>query len=164
MNKQETYKMDKDYFLAIFNEDITVRQRKEIIRLMEQRMEYIMRTLFELNGGTVYWYDFDNNCEESDGHFDPDRYRLTVNFTGDWKTGKHIVTDHIENQEFPTRWFYEDFEEEVVKSLAEKKDKVEQKRLTVQQKKEVKQQRAKEVKARIVGKLTPEELSYIKFK
>ena len=159
----ENHKMDKDVFLSVFNDETTVKTRNEVMRLIDKRFCYIVEYLFKLNDVEPDWYDYDNGYDDN-GHFDTVAYGEVTDFTGEWNSPNEIESDELNAQSFPNRWYYEDFETELSLELArmhkEHSDKLEKQRLKREKQKERKELAIKSIKE----KLTPEELSHIKFK
>lgn len=125
-----------------------------------------MEKLIELHGVKLSWYDFDNETgsDGDEGYFDPELYKESTCFEGEWGGTSGIETDELCDQEFPNRWYYEDFEDEVANELKALLEKKEQEKVEARDRKAKKQQRREEMKAIIRSKLTLEELSFIKFK
>lgn len=162
--KANTYKMDKDVFLSIFDDSISVRRQNQIKTMITDRFQYIMETLFQLNGVKFSWYDFDNEAGEGkSGYFDPVDYREETDFTGEWNyVPRGFKSPELDNCAFPNAWYYEDFEQSVIDELTRQKEEKERKAQERKRRKEQTEKRGAELMASIKAKLTEEEIIYLK--
>lgn len=161
---KETHKLNKEEFLSLFDEDIKMKEYKRIIELVDARFAYIMYTLFKLSGIDSHWYDYDNEREEGEnGYFDPVSYKERTGFTGSFGDPK-LDNSYIEDENFPTRWFYEDFEKEIIDDITERKRKEEEKKEKERKKLEKAKAHKEKIIASIKSKLEPHELACITFK
>jgi hypothetical protein len=129
------------------------------LRLLSDRMNYIVHYVFEKVGGKVDWWDWGNEDNEGDFIYAFSPKQLEI--TGSWnkgektkfvsKSGEVLTLDGY----FPTRWLYEDFEEEYTRGLQLYVEKMKEKKNKTKNEKEQEKQ-ALLTSAR--SKLTPEEI------
>jgi hypothetical protein len=145
-------KINKSEFdeLGVYN--LTVVRQKEILKRIDQAF---YDTIVSMSID-VSWVDYDNGYDESDGHFDVECYSEEVRYDGDIKLKPEFENDF---GSFPTRWLWEDTTKEFADIKKSYEDRIEK---DVKKKGEMLQKR-KEVMESIKGKLSKEELKYIKF-
>jgi len=123
---EKVEKLDKDLMDKLFDGSITIKQANELNGKIIDRCNYIVRTIVNIWGkwDDRSWWDFDNEGgnDGSKGYFDPVRYRNEVEFTGEWY-GSCELNYYGNGKVFPTKWIWEDFEEELTKEVAEYKAK-----------------------------------------
>lgn len=154
--------MTKEQFDKLYSPDVTKREYDEIIEVIDQRVDEIVKVMvpdLRKKGG---WYDYDNldyDDEGHRGHFDINKYKEIVYLNGQI----NFPEPYFENA-FPTRWLWEDFESEFRAEV--EKDKTQ--KATEKERKQHAAQKAEEKRfqmtAQIRAKLSKEELKYIKFK
>jgi len=93
---------------------------------IEDRINYVIRTLAKIFGGKIEWWDWNNGGGEVDGHLDMDMFKNdSIQLDGCKKGGKDWVSVIKEGEwefeylEFPTRFLWEDFEEELENGIKE---------------------------------------------
>ncbi len=152
----------KSQFDRLYDENITKKEYDYVIREIDKRFDYICKAILNLNC-QGRWYDYGNADYDNETHtgcFDPEEYKEYIEITGG------NISPKLESFDlsFPTRWLWEDFEEEFKNMLEkEKADKQEK----IKKKKEQKAESLKRremIKNQIKAKLTPEEFKMIRFK
>lgn len=130
-----------------------------------ERMNYILRYCFDYVGATLNWWDFDGYTE---GDFIGAIGDNTVSFTGEWRHGertKFIDTFGKENSlenDIPTRWLFEDFEQEFRNGVQQYKDRQSSLKALKTAKKNKKIEEKQALVASAKAKLTKEELQALK--
>lgn len=153
----------KEEFDLLYDENITKKQYDEIISKIDRRFADICIKFLIKHDGNNWWYDYGNghyDSEVSGGYFDPVEYKDEIEIIGEWIDMPPGFYDNI----IPTRWLWEDWEEEFeqiknefLKKEQELKNKQKENRTKLTEKKQELQKSIKE-------KLTKEELSAITFK
>lgn len=154
------YKLLKEQYMALYDKNISKGRYDNIIQMVENRFDYIMKTICT----KIDWYDYDNGWEETSGHFEPNDYHYNedsyINFHGQYK----MPPPYSNCPDIPIKWLWEDFEDEFKKEIEDYKQSEIIRRESAKQKRaEVKIKKAS-MKEIIQSKLTKEELKYIKFK
>lgn len=137
----------------------------QVVSKITDRMDYITRHCVEVVGGEFDWWDWNSEDYESHsaGDFMLSYDKEIIQIRGLWTCTKNNVFIDKHGNEwgiedgFPTRWLYEDFEEEFTNGLKAYKEKEKQK---AEKAKENKKKRDLEKKALIhaaASKLTKEE-------
>ena len=146
--------LDPDLMKKVIDELLTVKEMNEINWNITDRCDYIIRKIFEIQGGKVEWWDFSNGRDSSDGYFDADRYKTDIRFIGEFKGNwdNFYMTDS-----FPTNWLWENFEDSLTKEVGDWKDKVAIKKEEAKNKKIERENKNKELIKSALAKLTPEE-------
>ena len=129
------------------------------------RANYVIRTTANLFGGKIEWWDWSNGAGEVDGHFDMDWLKDDyISVAGDTKGGNGewvaILKDGGEWElglTFPTRWFWEDFEQELIDGIIKYKEQQKRKVEIDKQKKLTREENKKKLKESAKSKLTREE-------
>ena len=141
--------------------DITKKKYDELMLVLLDRFNYVVRTAMIIMERKLDWYDFDNEGGEyAPGYFDPQNYSENMSLTGVFDgQNDNLYPDYI-----PTAWLSQDFETELKAEF--EKYKKEQKQENEKQKvaKDKSFEKHKELKANIRSKLTKEELNIITFK
>lgn len=105
------------------------------------------------------WFDYDN-CAYRDagvpGKFDPDEYKSEI-FVG----GECCLPDPYDDNSFPTRWLWEDFEEEFNDTVLKYKLEEEKASLIQKQNREELKLKKENIWKSVKQKLTKEELKYV---
>lgn len=161
---KNNYKLTKEEFDSLYDKNITVYKYDEIISKIDERFEYICDKFLIKNykNGNSPWYDYSNidiTRYDSEGYFDTAGYKEKI-----FIRGENIDYPDGYYKSFPTRWLWEDFEEEL-KETIDKAKKKEQKEK--QKRKTYVEERKKKIeilKESIRQKLTPEEFKILKFK
>jgi hypothetical protein len=152
-------KITKEQFDKLYTPDITKKEYDEIIALIDKRFEEICAK-FMRGRNRNSWCSYDNvNDEFQSGVFDPTRYKEYIRLEG-----QYFNLPPGYDNEFPTRWLWEDFEEELEREIKEFQA---QEAIEKENAKAQKIERKKEVillKQSIKAKLTKEEWKIIKFK
>ena len=160
----QTHKMDKAVFMSVFDDGVSVKRNNEVLMMIQERFQYIMETLFRIQGAKLEWYDFDNEGGEGNpGEFDQYRYRYDTHFTGEWSIpSKAITIPELDDYAFPNKWYYEDFEQSVVDKLKSLKEERERKEEERKKRQEESKKREAVLLDSIKKKLSPEEIAYLK--
>jgi hypothetical protein len=142
-----------------------------LAEVISKRMTYIIEFCLKTCNGKLDWWDWRNKEGEENvtGDFihsyDPNTLNVVINWKYENKMvfiDKNDEEQDLEWGEFPTRWLYEDFEDEFVNGIKLRQEKVRE-----QAKKDTaKQQKKKQEKDALIAaakaKLTPEELKALK--
>ena len=146
-------KLDKELMAKLFDGSMTVKQANDLRGKIEDRCDYIVRTLIGIWGkwnDSRDWWDFSNHGGDGpSGYFDEDSYKEEVDFTGEFNyDGGNI---------FPTKWIWEDFEDEETKKSIEWKEKEIRDKENAKARREELAKQKKELIASALSKLTKEE-------
>ncbi len=157
--------LNKELFIQFLNDEMTVKQVKSFTEDLTKRFYYIVHTIAQITGRTVDWFDYDNEGGEyNPGVFETELYRDCVGYVGEFTHKKDMKVrfeDYDDN--FPTYWFYSDFEAQL-KNEQSAFFKQEEKRTNEKNEKLLKnKQDFTKVQNSIKTKLTQEELAYIRF-
>lgn len=157
-------------FKKFVADELTVKEVKSLTVSLNERFKYIIEKIAELTGRSVAWFDYGNNNydkeygDSNSGFFDTDQYHTNVSYIGEFfveKKQAYLLQKY--DNEFPTKWFYQNFENTLENEIAEFI--IEENNKTIQ--KTTNKNKAKEdlqkVQESIRKKLTKEELSYISF-
>ena len=154
-------KISKADFDRLTSDSITKKEYDKLVESIHSRVHEIVE--FMCKGHKLNWYDFSNEGgkEGSPGWFDPNWYKEEIELTGDFEMpdpyGEYPPG-------FPTRWIYEDFEDEFKKTVDGYVDLVKKQKAEEKAKREAKKVKKEEMISIIKSKLSKEELKYIKFK
>ena len=151
-------KITKEEFDLLYDDSITKKQYNEIKNKIDIRVHEIAEKFF-VNFNATSSYDYDNGEDEDDGHFDETLYKDTISFDY-W--GTKYPPGYPDG--LPTRWLWEDFEDELVSTSNEFLDKQAKAKAKAKEAREKDKLRRAELYKSIKSKLTPEELKVIKFK
>ncbi len=152
-------KILKEQFDRLTSDDITKKDYDTLVKDIHSRVNEIVMFMCNKN---FDWYDFSNEggTESSPGWFDPVWYKDFVEITGHIK----FPPPYDNPLGFPTRWIWEDFEEEFKRDVDGYVDVVKERRAAEKAKREArKAEKAKMIEV-IKSKLSKEELKFIKFK
>ena len=154
-------KITKSDFDKLYDPDVSKREYDRIVELIDDRFYEIVKIInpvIETRG----WFDYGNcsyDSEESNGYFDPKEYKSNISVGGEV-----CLCAPLRDNSFPTRWLWEDFEDEFRKSVSDHKLAMENKKAQTK----VARERHKQEKAiaieSIRNKLTEEELKFVRFK
>ena len=152
----------EEQFDRLYDEGITVRERKEILSLVDERFSYLISGLLSIKNKNTGWFDYANYADGNDGHFDKEEYCEYITFDGERLNMKEPY-----RYEIPTRWLWtpdEEVLEEYNREIREyKNEQLAKKEKSKKAREELKIKKA-EMKQIIKAKLTKEELKFIKFK
>jgi hypothetical protein len=161
-------KIAKERFDKLYSEDIT---KKEYDRIIDDINGRFAEIVYKLNPEIKHkgWFDYGNcnyDSSVSGGYFDPEKYKQFIEVGGEEHSGFPEPYNMCEGyyNGFPTRWLWEDFEEEMLKTVNECKQKKINDKIKAKIKKEELKKKKAEFKEIITSKLTKEELKYITFK
>jgi hypothetical protein len=130
------------------------------------RMNYIIRSIFEICGGKLDWWDLKNDDPEYRSSIIKPEINMFDDFVSFYAVGSlknDCIVDKNGNgifirEEFPKRWLWEDFEDEIKNGLAEVKRREELSKLHAQKKEKEKLEKQEQIKQQVLAKLTPEEI------
>lgn len=155
-------KITKEQFERIYYDLITVAELNDTVAAIDKRFSQIMDHIIYNKKHHCQWYDYDNcdyDSEDSHGSFDKERYKDDILFGGE-----NLKVPEPYQESFPTRWLWEDFEEEFAREV----EKALQENLRVKKQTQEKYAKRKADKQALIetikSKLTPEELKLVKFK
>ena len=159
---EKVEKLDKAEFDLVYDENISRLSYEKLREKVISRIGYIWNKILEIQGRKLSdWYDFDNGDRGNAGEFDENRYSEEVTFYGQFESLKY---ESSFSHGFPTRFLWEDFEDEVMETDKREKGEDEQRRVNAKLKMESRKKRLLELRKVIESKLTKEELSAINFK
>jgi hypothetical protein len=134
------------------------------------RVNYVVQKIASIFGGKIEWWDWSNGGGEVDGHFTPDMVDgETIQLDGErpdggeWvallKDEKGKFTEEWEFHwfEFPTRFLYEDFEEELKEGIQKYREQEIKKKEMNKQKKLEKVKNKEKLLESVKSNLTKEE-------
>ena len=155
-------KITKEEYYKLFTPDITKLRYDEIINKIDKRFAEIVLVIAKIDR-LRGWFDYGNcdyDSEESGGWFDPEKYKFNIDVGG---RGVKMPKP-FDNCSFPTRWLWEDFEDEFKQAVYDAKMQDKQKKSEAAAAREDLKNRKAKMKEIITAKLTKEELKYITFK
>lgn len=165
-NVMEDTKITKEQFDRLLADDLMVKEKDFILSLIDKRFGYIMKVV-QPNIINMGWFDY-ANCnyegEESGGYFDIDKYLDTIPVGGEGVKLPSPYSGDIGENWFPTRWLWEDFEEEFKAEVKLEKERKKQERLIKKDKREKRNKEKSIAIKSIKEKLTEKELEFVKFK
>lgn len=152
----------KEQVESLFNGKVIKNEYDKIIHQIDKRFDEICKKFLSIKK-SYGWYDYDNICHyefNSNGYFDPERYREYISITGEW-----IKPPDGFDLNFPTRWLWEEnWEREMQKTIEEYKKQTIVKKHQIKNRQETKKQKKELLITNIKSKLTKEELKIVKFK
>lgn len=154
--KNKVAPIDKSKMDKVFDGSMTLKDMDSVMVVITDRCDYVVRKIFEIQGGKVDWWDFSNEGGKDgpSGYFDHNRYKNEVRFiglfSGNWD--KFYITDS-----FPTSWLWEDFESKLTQEIKDWKNKVAKEEEETKKKLVERENKKKELIASALAKLTPEE-------
>lgn len=146
---------------------------EKAVSKLTDRMNYIIRHCVEVVNGEFQWWDWQNTDAESHaaGDFMESCSGETTQINGEWTNREKMVfltKDGGEWElawgEFPTRWLYEDFEEEYANGLKAYAEKQKQRAAKNKEKRLKNAAEQKVVMKKVLAKLTKEERKAIGLK
>ncbi len=150
--------ISKEDFESLYSEDITKKRHKEIIANIEERVDYIVRTIDPKLG----WWDYDNESGSEYGpfgYFDPDSYKEFISITGEFSNEWLRQTSYG----IPTKWIWEDdFEQEYKKEINHIRINKQKKKEEAKRKRDELANKRKDMIISISKKLNTEELKFFK--
>jgi len=130
------------------------------------RMDHIVQRCIEIAGGKLDWWDWLGDGDWDDqasGDFIHSYQKDCLSIRAEWDTKKEIIFIDKDGNEcgieegFPTRWLYEDFEEEFSKGLKNYKEKEKQRAANTKENKKKNKEKKKALVDTIAAKFTKEE-------
>ncbi len=135
-----------------------------LVETISKRMSYIIEFCLKTCNGRLEWWDWHNE-KEFPSAYGPD----IINITGEWVfkekmdfIDKYGKEQSLEYGYIPTRWLYEDFEDEFVNGIKLLQEQKKEKARKDTEKQQKKKQAKEELLASLKSKLTPEELKVLK--
>jgi hypothetical protein len=157
MNK---HKITKKEFDSLYDSNITHKQYNKILEKIDKRFQEIVLTMIP-GVRKKGWYDY-GNCsyegENSNGSFDPDEYKDEISVGGEFAL---LPEPYRCDNSFPTRWLWEDFEEEFNDTVLKYKLEEEKESLIQKQNREALKLKKTMIWESVKQKLTKEELKYV---
>lgn len=154
-------KINKEDFDKLYDEEITNKEYKRIINLIDIRVDEIVQKISKpyKNYSQVFYYYSNGEYDYDSGNFDPEEYKENIKIN--YYEGFCIKPF---DGEFPTRWLYEDFEEEM-QQIIKNHEEYKLSQMTQKQKKLLKNKEKKDTMIQsIKSKLNSEELKFLKIK
>lgn len=150
-------KLEHDLMKSVLNGSLTVKEFNKVSAKIHDRCNYIVRKAFEIQGISVNWYDFDNEGgEDGDcGYFDPERYEKNFYITGDFNGD---MRDCLYSAVFPTKWLWNDFEDELTKEIEDHRKSIISKKIERKAKNAERKQQKEKLIESALSKLTKEEI------
>lgn len=145
-------KITKEQFESLHDVNITKKQHDEILSLIDDRFVEICKIFLIMKKDSWFDYNSENGC------FDIN-WKEYIPITGDW-----IKPRPGYDLDFPTRWLWEDFEDEMKDTIKKTEDAIFAAKLHKKQVAMEREERVALLKKSIESKLTPEELKIIKYK
>jgi hypothetical protein len=138
--------LTKEEYYSLFSDSITKKEYDRILEKIDKRFFEIIEYIFKVQGKKFEWCDYNNGDSraEIDGWFDPERYETNISY----EAGRRGPEPFDES--FPTKWLFEEFEEEFYKEIKQFND-------------SIFEENEKLIES-IKAKLTREELKVVKFK
>jgi len=152
----------KEQFYSLYSDDITKKQYDKIIEKIDERFTEICKRFVIKTDKYEPWYDYGNAIfedETSKGFFDPQEYKSDIRIIGE-----HLNPPPGYDWSFPTRWLWEDFEEELKQTVKNFKEQEKARKEKQKKQREERKEQVKILRESIKSKLTPQELKIIKFK
>lgn len=114
-------KITKEEFDLFCSETLSVKEHRKLNHRIDSRFASIIEFMATPK---FKWVDYDNEGgdEDSPGHFSIGSYKEKIGFTGDFK----LPQPYEDDMEIPTRWLWEDFEEEFKREVANEKQRREE--------------------------------------
>jgi len=157
-------KISKEDFDKLYSDTVTKKEYDQIITKIEARFNEIMETIWP-SAKRPYkaWYDW-GNCEyegeNSNGYFDPKDYKENIEIGGECVNLPEPYSN-CGSPYFPTRWLWEDFEDEFKAEVAKEKAKEEAAKAAAKQAAENSKAKKQQLMDSIKSKLTTEEFKYV---
>ncbi len=142
---------------------MTIRNAKTFQNELNNRFLYIVHKIGEITGFDIEWFDYHNESgEHHPGFFDSQSYKNHVQYVGHFNYEKNLRFNHYDN-DFPTEWFYTNFEEILIKEKEQFLQKENNKKELEIKKKLDNLEKFNQLKEQVLSKLTDEEKSIVKF-
>lgn len=165
-------KITKEQFNRIYSKNVSKRDFDNIISKIDERFAEICGLILLKN--PKRWFDYANctyDSENSNGYFDPEEYKLEIPIGGEYANLPEPFQSYPDEDRdsclencFPTRWLWEDFEEEFKTRVDKYKLKILKDKEVAKNKRQELKNRKLEAKGAIRSKLSKEELKYVKFR
>lgn len=158
-------KITKQEFDKLYDNNISKKEYDSIIDKIDDRVSDIVHIMVPNATKGNNWYAYGNvdyYDENSGGEFDPTEYKKYIEI-GRSCSLPGPYDDEYDNY-FPTRWLWEDFEEEFKKETSQYNSNQEKEKDRKKKQREELKLKKEQFKSIIQSKLTKEELKYIKFK
>lgn len=167
----DNFLFTKEEATKLFDDNISVRENKELLKKADARMGYVVETMSAIIGRNWAWFDFDNeNSYDSGnpvrGYFDKDIYSNSIDLVGQYSVIKNPDFDKYERS-FPTNWLWTNFEVELKKEVDEfeaEHKAVEQKRLDAKNHLQNIRNNSKDLQEKLYDKIPSEMRNNFSFK
>jgi hypothetical protein len=101
-------------------------QINEIDNKIHDRCDYIVKKLASLSGLQIKWWDFGNARENPEGNFEIHGNEVLITGDGSFFNNNNVALlddgDWGLNSSFPSRWLFEDFEDEAKRGIADHRE------------------------------------------
>lgn len=165
--------IDKIQLKRLLSGEMALNEYKVIEKSISERIYYFLETACQKVNAELDWYDYDNgdSASETDGYFDHERYSRTIKIEGGFHPNKNAGKDVclIEgyfSSGLPIEVLFCDVEEKINKDLKELHEVLKQEEEELEEQARQEEQAKKDfllMIEQIKGKLTPEEMVYVKF-
>lgn len=153
---EKVEKLDETMMQSIMDGSISLKDFKFQKKEITERCQYIVQKMMQIQEVPYLdWWDFDNTGGQngSSGFFDPDRYKESVWLNYEAPTCCQNFSILPYRDHFPTRWIWEDFEEECEREY----QKAMQKWIKLKTDHNIHKEKRDKLKAQALKKLTPDE-------
>lgn len=149
-------KITKEEFDNLYSDTISKKDYDYIDAKIDMRFAEIISGIRTNNG----WFDYSNEGGKygPGGTFDKEDYKENIRFTGEAKVPFPYSDD------IPTRWLWEDFEEEFRREVEKDKEREQDKKEKTKIQRQARKQKLLELQESIKNKLTKDELRAVSFK
>lgn len=143
-------------------ENITKKEYDTTVKLIDERVDYVLTAILQTQKRSMVWWGYDNSNDDcASGHFDPFQYRNTIFLTGNIQGAIDYRIPFANS--FPTRFLWEDFENEVRESWKAYTEAREKESREMMEGVERRKKKRLDIIESIKSKLTAEELDYVRF-
>lgn len=160
-------KIKKEEFDLLYSDEITKKEYDRILSKMDTRLSEIVKALHKNSKAPKnprWWFDYGNvdyRSEDTRGYFDPKEYKTETLIGGEYLDIPEPYGGYGCDSYFPTRWFWEDFEEEMKSEIKKEKERLEQEEEKKKTNVIKNKQKKKTVLNTITSKLTKDEIKYL---
>ena len=156
-------KITKKEFDSLYTDTITKKEDDTIISKIDKRFaDIIYHIIPSLKTANRGWFDYGNcsyDSEKSGGYFDPQRHKEWIDVGGEY-----ITLPEPFDYQIPTRWLWEDFEDDFKAQVEAYKKAEEAEKLKAQTTAKKRKEKNEKLREAIKNKLTDEELKIVSFK
>ena len=155
-------KITKQEFDKLYDDSVTKKEYDAIITKIDARFGEIIVTIDPSINAGRNWFDYGNNnydSERNGGYFDPQFYKTEIDIGGENRGLPQPFGYSI-----PTRWLWEDFQEDFDAQIKAFNDAEEAKKSKAKGKAIKNKKYHEKLRKSIKSKLTAEELKIVEFK